>query len=62
MTLKELRQKAGLTQWQVAKMLEVDQAAVSNWELGKYTPMRKYRKKLLKLYGCNEEDIWGGTP
>lgn len=60
--MKELRLKAGLTQEQVAKIIEVDQTAVSNWELNKYTPIRKYRKKLAKLYGCTvDELITGGT-
>lgn len=57
MTLKELRQKAGLTQEQVAKLIDVDQAAVSNWERGKYPPMRKYRVKLAKLYGCTVDEL-----
>lgn len=57
MTLKELRQKSGLTQEQVAKLIDVDQAAVSNWELGKYTPTRKYREKLAKLYGCTVDEL-----
>lgn len=57
MTMKELRQRAGLTQEQVAKLIEVDQAAVSNWELGKNLPVSKYRKKLAKLYGCSEEEL-----
>lgn len=60
--MKELRLKAGLTQEQVAKIIEVDQTAVSNWELNKYIPIRKYRKKLAKLYGCTvDELITGGT-
>lgn len=57
MALRELRLKAGLTQEQVAKLVDVDQAAVSNWETGKYTPARKYRKKLAKLYGVGEEEL-----
>lgn len=57
MALRELRQKAGLTQEQVAKLVDVDQSAVSNWEKGKYTPARKYRKKLAKLYGCTVEEL-----
>lgn len=57
MTLKELRMKAGLTQEQVAKIIEVDQAAVSYWESGKYKPLRKYQRKLAKLYGCTVEEL-----
>lgn len=57
MTLKELRLKAGLTQEQVAKLVDVDQAAVSYWESGKYKPLRKYQRKLAKLYGCTVEEL-----
>lgn len=57
LTMKELRQRAGLTQEQVAKLIEVDQAAVSNWELGKNLPVSKYRKKLAKLYSCSEDEL-----
>lgn len=57
MTLKELRLKAGLTQEQVAKLVDVEQAAVSYWESGKYKPLRKYQRKLAKLYGCTVEEL-----
>ncbi len=57
MTMKDLRQRAGLTQEQVAKIIDVDQGAVSNWEVGKYGPVRKYREKLAKLYGCKADEI-----
>lgn len=57
MTLKDLRLKAGLKQEQVAKLVDVDQGAVSNWEIGKYVPVRKYREKLAKLYGCTADEI-----
>lgn len=57
MTLKELRKETGLTQEQVAKLLDVDQTAVSNWERGKFEPVRKYRVKLAKLYGCAVDEL-----
>lgn len=57
MTLKELRQKAGLTQEQVAKLIDVDQTAVSHWESGRYKPLAKYQKKLAKLYGVSMDDL-----
>ena len=57
MSLKELRERAQLRQVDVAERLEVDQAAVSNWERGKNRPARKYQRKLAKLYGCSADDI-----
>lgn len=55
--LRELRKKAGLTQAQVAKKLDVDQSAVSWWESGVNFPCRKYRKKLARLFGITVEEL-----
>lgn len=60
MTLKERRLAAGLRQVDVAKLLEVDQAAVSKWESGETKPVRKYRAKLARLYKCSEAEIMEG--
>lgn len=57
MTLRELREAAGLTQVQVAKKLVVDQGAVSNWERGVNAPSVKYHKKLAKLYGVTVDEL-----
>lgn len=57
MTLKERRLQAGLSQYDVAAALEVDQAAVSRWENGETRPVRKYRAKLAKLYGCTVDEL-----
>lgn len=57
MTLKELRLAAGLQQADVAKKLGVTTTAVSNWELGKNAILRKYHKKLARLYGVTVADI-----
>ena len=56
-TLRELRIAAGLRQEDVAKKLNVDQAAVSNWERGKNRPCTKYHKKLAKIYGCTVDAL-----
>lgn len=60
MTLRELRTNAGLLQEDVAKMLDIDQAAVSHWERGKNNPSKKYRRKLSKLYGCTVDELLKG--
>ena len=57
MKLKDLRLSAGLLQEDVAKKLDVDQTAVSNWERGKNMPCAKYRKKLAELYGCTVDEL-----
>ena len=62
MTLKELRLAAGLQQADVAKKLNVTITAVSNWELRKNAILRKYHKKLAKLYGVKVEELMGTMP
>lgn len=57
MTLKERRLAAGLTQSEVAKRLNVDQGAVSNWERGINLPTRKYREPLAELYGVTVDEL-----
>lgn len=58
MTLRERRMMAGLRQTDVAKKMNVDQAAVSKWENGETKPSRKYHKKLAKLYKCSVEELF----
>ena len=59
MTLKERRVSAGLLQETVAKKMHVTQAAVSRWESGDTKRIsKKYHKKLAKLYGCTEKELF----
>lgn len=58
MTLRERRMMAGLRQIDVAKKMNVDQAAVSKWESGETKPSRKYHKKLAELYKCSVEELF----
>lgn len=57
MTLEAFRKERGMTQRELADRLEVDQAAISHWENKKYTPQRKYRKKIAKLMGVSLEAV-----
>ncbi len=57
MALKEIRERQGLTQTQIADRLEVDKSTVSKWESGDSTPLRKYRRKLCELLGCTEAEL-----
>lgn len=60
LTLRERREKKGLLQAQVARVLEVSEAAVCQWEKNKNRILPKYQKKLAKLYGCTVEDLLAG--
>ena len=57
MSLKKLRLMAGLTQDELAKKLNVDHAAVSNWERGINKPLRKYHRLLATALNVTEEQL-----
>lgn len=57
MNIKELRLKAGMTQEQLAKKMNVDQTAVSRWESGNTKPLRKTHKKLARVLGCTVDEL-----
>ena len=57
MSMKELRERRGLTQAQIADRLNVDKSSVCTWESGDSTPLRKYRRKLCELLGCTEAEL-----
>ena len=56
-SLKDLRLRDGLTQQELARKLNVDQASVSNWEKGKNPPLPKYRKQLCRIFKCTEAEL-----
>lgn len=60
MRLKELRLKAGLTQAEVAKELNVNQSAVHLWETGRTRIARKHHENLARLYGVTVSELFTG--
>lgn len=57
MNMKEMRVKTGLTQEQVAKLMEVNQATISLWEAKLCRPAQRVMPKLAKLYGVREDEL-----
>lgn len=57
MKIREYREKAGMTQAQLAKKMNVDQSAVSLWESEKTSPLKKYRKELAKVLGVELDEL-----
>lgn len=55
--LMALRERAGLTQIDVAQQLHVRQATVSAWETGESEPRIFDAQKLCELYGTRLEAI-----
>lgn len=62
MSFLSARKNAGLTQKQLGDLVEVDQSAVSNWELGKSKPQKKTIPKIAKALGCTEDDLFSDVP
>lgn len=56
-TLKELRKEKGMTQTDLAEILNVSQAIVSCYERKKRYPSRKVIKKLSNVFSLNAEQI-----
>ena len=48
--IKELREKAGYSQAQLAKRLDVTRSSVNAWEMGLSTPTTQYIVAMCKLF------------
>lgn len=59
--LVELRNKAHLTQLQLAEMLNYSDKAVSKWERGEAIPDIRVLIQLSELYGVSVDDLVKGT-
>ena len=51
------RKKAGLTQDEAAKALNITGAAICQWEKGKNLPDARKLPQIAKLYGCTVDDL-----
>ena len=53
-----MREKAGLTQEQVARALQVSQSAVAKWETGECKPRADIFPKLAQILKCSIDDLF----
>lgn len=53
--IRELREGAGYSQAELAKMLYVNQTAVSQWERGVTTPSKNTLQKLCEIFGVSAD-------
>ena len=59
MRLREMREKAGKSVFEVQKELGVSDAAVYYWENGSTKPKIENLIKLAQFYGCTVDDLLG---
>ncbi|WP_297202816.1 helix-turn-helix domain-containing protein [Thermanaeromonas sp.] len=60
-TLKQLRQRVGLRQEDVARMVGVERSTVANWERGAKQPSLETLVKLSQLFGVSLDELVGVT-
>lgn len=60
--LAALRQRAGLSQGEVAERLNVSRQAVSRWETGLTIPSIDNLARLSRLYGITLDELLGHSP
>lgn len=56
---KEMRNRAGLTQKQVAELLHYRTSTVWSWETGRTEPELKTVAEMAKLYNCTADELLG---
>ena len=59
--IKSARERAGISQKELAVSMGVAQPTVSNWESGERMPMGKNLTKLAELLGCSTDYLLGKT-
>lgn len=58
MQIRALREKAGMTQAELAEKMDIRQSAVSNWESEISLPKAKDLPSLAKALGCTIDDLY----
>lgn len=57
--IRELRERAGYSQSQLAKKLDVTRSSVNAWEMGLSTPTTQYVVALTKLFHVSADYLLG---
>lgn len=61
MSLKALRARAGMTQYEAARAIDVDRATISKWEKDASNMPVKYMLEFAKLYKYSLDNIFFGS-
>lgn len=58
MNIKKLRLKHNLSQYQLAKKLNLSQQTIAKWENGKSFPRSEVLPKLAAIFNCKIEELY----
>ena len=56
-TLKDLRERALLSQGELAKACGVNRQTIYNWERGLWRPKTEYQRKLVEIFKCTPDEL-----
>ena len=59
MKLKEIRLRAGLTQEQLAELMNTEQSYISRWETGRNEPGLDIVRQLAAVLHCTTDELLG---
>ena len=60
MTLRQARERAGISAAEAARRLRVSRQAVSQWDAGTKFPRVTRLEKIAELYGCTVRELMDG--
>ena len=55
--LKACRERASLTQQELADILKIDRSAISKWETGEFLPRTEKLPAIAKALGCTIDEL-----
>ena len=55
--LKAYRERASLTQQELADILKIDRSAISKWETGEFLPRTEKLPAIAKALGCTIDEL-----
>lgn len=62
MRIKEMRERRGMSQAQLADYMGVCRATACRWESGKIVPSTGRVLELAELLGCSTDELYGRAP
>ena len=57
MNIKKIREEKGLTQMELATILNVSQSTIAMWETNKSLPRVETLKAIAKAFGCTVDEL-----